>query len=95
VVADRRIEEDVLLDGAAALSAVFLGPADPQPAVLAEALEAAGVLRRLARSAALRLDLQLGSQLGGDQIRQVDVDLPLEPLLLGAQVEVHRGCNYQ
>ena len=70
--------EDVLLDRGAALAAVLLRPADPEPAVLRQLLEDPRVLRASALGAA-----QLLAHLVGDQLGEVRAQLVAERGLSG------------
>ena len=73
------LHEDHLIDGPPGHPAVFLGPAEPQPAVTTHLADVAGV-GRLVRGRALD---------GGDQVFEVLAELTLQRPLFFRELQVH------
>ena len=85
----RLVEEDELLDGRATLAAVFLRPADAQPAVGPHLPEGPHVLR-----AAALADGELGLVLGRHDVAEIGADLLLQRAMLGRQIDEHGRKGY-
>ena len=77
-------EEDELVRGRAALAAELLGPADPEPAVLAHAPD-----QRAEHLAALGLAVEGLADVVGEQLGEVRPELLPQGQLLGSLFEVH------
>jgi hypothetical protein len=81
----RLLEPDQLLDRGASLAAVFLRPADAEPAVAAHLAD-----QLLVQRAGLE-SVQLRAQLGSDQLGEVGAQLGAQRLLLRVVIDVHEG----
>ncbi len=78
------VEEDELLDRAAALSAVFLGPADTEPPIGAQPLH-----RLVIERSATFGFIELSEELVGDEVVEIRAELVAQCFLLGGVVEIH------
>src|SRR4029434_6562803 len=86
----RLLPEDQLLERAAALAAVLLRPADAEPAVAAHA---ADDLPGHRPAHVFPLFHERAAQLGREEVAVVGAQLLAERVLLGGEIEMHRGAG--